>query len=138
MLPTSCVRIDKQAITFKRRKQEELSLFLDLSKVFDMLNHTILLQKLELYGIHGSQLDWFKSYLQKRKLTAKITTPTNEVEYSDTYDITYRAAQGSCLGLLLFIFCNDIHVLPLIGTLILFMDDTTTLLNSSTRIFNVT
>ena len=49
----------------------------------------------------------------------------------DTYDIMYGAAQGSCLGPLLFIvFCNDIHLLPLIGTLILFADDTT-LLNSS-------
>ena len=55
------------------------------------------------------------------------------IEYSDTYDIMYGAAQGSCLGPLLFIvFCNDIHLLPLTGTLILFADDTT-LLNSSTN-----
>ena len=78
-----------------------------------------------------TQLNWFDSYLYKRKLSVKITTTSNEIEYSDTYDITYGAAQGLCLGPLLFIvFCNDIHLLPLIGTLIPFADDTT-LLNSS-------
>ena len=61
----------------------------------------------------------------------KINTLSNKIEYLDTYGITYGAAQGSCLGPLLFIiFCNDIHLLPHIGTLILFADDTT-LINSS-------
>ena len=48
------------------------------------------------------------------------------ITYSDVYDIHYGTAQGSCLGPLLFIiFCNDIQQLPLIGSLILFADDTT-------------
>ena len=115
----------------KEEGKKSSALFLDLSKVFDTLNHTILLQKLELYGIWGTQLNWFESYLDRRKLTVKTTTSSNEIEYSDIYDVTYGAAQGLCLGLLLFIvFCNDIHLLPLIGKLILFTDDTT-LLNRS-------
>ena len=61
----------------------------------------------------------------------KVNTLSNKIEYSDTYEITYGAAQGSCLGPLLFIvFCNAIHLLPFIGTLILFADDTM-LVNSS-------
>ena len=55
---------------------------------------------------------------------AKITTSLNNVTYSNLYDITYGTAQGSCLVPLLFIiFCNDMHLLPLHGQIILFADD---------------
>ena len=64
----------------KEEGKKSSALFLDLSKVFDTLNHTILLQKLELYGTRGTQLNWFKSYLDKRKLTVKTTASSNEIK----------------------------------------------------------
>ena len=40
---------------------------LDISKCFSSINHILLLKKLEMYGIIGSELDWFSSYLNGRK-----------------------------------------------------------------------
>ena len=98
-----------------------VALFLDLSKAFDTLEHSVLLRKLEIYGIRGPLLDWYKSYLTQRKLMAKCNNTL-----SKEYDIRYGTPQGSCLGPLLFIiFCNDLHLHLNFLSCIQFADDIT-------------
>ena len=109
-----------------------IALFLDLSKAFDTLKHDILLNKLEIYGIRGLCLNWFKSYLSDRKMRVKCKVDiTGNVEYSKTYNVDYGTPQGSCLGPLLFlIFCNDINLHLDFMSVIQFADDTTLYLSN--------
>ena len=54
--------IDQMSDSFND-KSYFLGIFIDLSKVFDTVDHKILLRKLQHYGIKGKNLSWFESYL---------------------------------------------------------------------------
>ena len=104
-----------------------LGVFLDLSKAFDTLKHSILLEKLQYYGIRGVTLDWFHSYLSNRKMRVKCyVASTWRVEFSDYEDVTYGTPQGSCLGPLIYlIFTNDLVKNRSHCNTIMLADDTT-------------
>ena len=95
-------------------------IFLDLKKAFDTVNHRILLENLEHYGIRGVVLDWFKSYLENRKQYVTVNG-----HCSETLNIICGVPQGSVLGPLLFlIYINDLTNVSKVLKFHLFADDT--------------
>ena len=116
-----------QILKNQQQQKYTAALFLDLLKAFDTLNHDMLLNKLEIYGVRGIALDWFRSYLSGHKMRLKCqTSETKKKTYSDWYRITHGTPQGSCLGLLLFlVFCNDLRLNLEYMSCIQFADDTT-------------
>ena len=95
--------------------------FIDLSKAFDTIGHSILLSKLEHFGIRGVALQWFADYLNNRYQFTSIKGCD-----SDRLNIKHGVPQGSILGPLLFLFyINDLHYSSSILSFTLFADDTT-------------
>ena len=93
---------------------------MDLSKAFDTLDHNILIKKLQYYGVIGTPLNWFQSYLADRTQYVEVNN-----ESSSLQTILIGVPQGSILGPLLFlIYMNDIPNASNLFTFI-YADDTT-------------
>ena len=102
------------------RKEFTVGIFLDLSKALDTVNHDILFDNLEHYGIRGVALDWMKNYFHNR---------LQFVQYNDTLStfksIRCGVPQRSILGPLLFLlYINDLCDVTNVLEFILFADDT--------------
>ena len=97
-----------------------IGIFILLSKAFDTLDHYVLFDKLEHYGVRGTALNWLKSYLSNR---------VQFLEYNNTQSqklkTTCEVPPGSILRPISFIICiNDITNASQLLCLILFADDT--------------
>ena len=98
-----------------------ISVFLDLSKAFDTLDHNILISKLEHIGVRGSILCWLSSYLSGRRQCVNINST-----FSSSIEILSGVPQGSILGPLLFlIYINDMSRCVSSLNCVHFADDTT-------------
>ena len=78
--------------------------FLDMSAAFDIVDHSLLIQKLELYGCDSTLTQWIQSYLSDRKQCVSI-----DGSLSKLLSVKYGVPQGSILGPLLYtIFTNEL------------------------------
>ena len=108
----SVVKLVNQVYKSFEKDHYTLGVFIDLSKAFDAVDHTILNRKLEMHGIKGIKLAWFRSYLTNRIQYISITYDLE----TDTKNICCEVLQGSILGPLLFLlYVNDLQNSSVLG-----------------------
>ena len=95
-------------------EREELSgvFLVDLSAAFDCVDHSLLLQKMEVLGFNKKAVDWSRSYLDNRQQCVSI-----EGCQSDFLGVDVGVPQGSILGpLFYFLYTNDLPEVVHSGT----------------------
>ena len=98
-------------------------LMIDFRKAFDLVDHSLLLQKLELYKCDENSVSWFTSYLSNRTQRVSMNSKCSQSE-----PIRYGVPQGSILGPLMFLlFINDLPLVlkDAVTSTDLYADDTT-------------
>ena len=96
-------------------------LMIDLSKAFDLVDHSLLLRKLKIYRCSEDAFTWCTSYLSERTQRVDING-----QISNPSDNKCDVPQGSILRPLFFIvFINDMYLYPDLEDISLFADDAT-------------
>ena len=96
------------------------TIFLDLKKAFDCVDHKIFLGELALFGIRGTTLNLFQSYLTNRIQMCKVDQAMSKQKI-----ILCGVLQSSNLGPLLFLmYINDLPNCLRKSTASMFADDT--------------
>ena len=95
-------------------------IYLDMSKAFDKVQHSLIHDKLRQYNISGNLLNWFTSYLRGRRQRVTVLGATSKER-----KVTSGVPQGSILGPMLFLlYVNDLPKTVNTSKVACFADDT--------------
>jgi hypothetical protein len=107
-----------------KKKMNPIGIIFDLTKSYDVLYHTVLLSKLDSYGIRGVGNLRFESYLSHQKECVEINSRKQGTYVSTTREITDGVQQHSILGTILFsLYINDLPLNVLESNIVLFAND---------------
>jgi hypothetical protein len=122
---TAMVDVGDYITNCVEKKLTAIALFVDVSKAFDSLNHVVLLEKLNFYGVRGIALSWFRSYLSNRFMYTEVNG------YRSLFRLlTHGVPQGSILGPYLYLtYVNDIFNVNASSKCVLYADDTVILIS---------
>jgi len=126
--------VTKTIYTALEKGKKCATIYLDLTKAFDTVDHNIFLNKMNSIGITGSSLSLFTSYLNNRKQMVKINDSIN-----NELSIECGAPQGTTLSpILCNIQLNDIKTINLKSKVICYADDTALICIANTwnEVFN--
>jgi hypothetical protein len=100
---TALVRVHNDIITAIDKGQAVILVLLDLSAAFDTVDHTILLSRLrDKFGVTGTALQWFNSYLSNRSQSVVIETVRSKPKV-----LLCGVPQGSVMGPIEFILYSS-------------------------------
>ena len=119
---TCLLQLQEEIMERYENGQDSVIMCFDSSAAFDTISHSIILDKLALYGVSEFSLRWFRSYLSERKQYTEIGGKRSTLS-----DILQGVFQGSVLGPLLYImYVNCMSTLEDENTsLSQYADDTT-------------
>ena len=124
---TALVSVADRILTASDQGEISLLCLIDLSKCFDVIDHSILLNKLNQYGVDTT---WFASYLSGHSQKVSFTDKACKKHISKSLPISIGVFQGSSLGPLLFsLFSNDLSLFAADSDITQYADDTQVLVS---------
>ena len=95
---TAMIKIVNDTLWAMEHKNITILVILDLSAAVDTVDHKVLLEVLQkCFGIEGTALEWFHSYLSSRFIKVNIADA-----YSTSKELNFSVPRGSCAGPCLF------------------------------------
>jgi len=128
---TALMEVNDKILSAMDRSEISLLVLIDLSKCFDVVDHSMLLNKLRLYNIDTT---WFQNYLQGHTQQVRFRDSNGKEHVSASLPNSMGVYQGTCLGPLLFsIFSNDLSLYSRDAQIYQYADDTQVLVSGKKK-----